>query len=34
VNSRTFSCLIKFSSTRKAQIIWRMCYNLFVWFTW
>jgi len=34
MNSRTFSYLIKISSTWKTQIIWKMCYNIFVWLTW
>jgi len=34
VNSKTFSYLIKLSSTWKTQIIWRMCYNLFIRLTW
>ena len=33
-NSRTFSYMIMFCNTWKAQIIWKMCHNIFVWLTW
>jgi len=34
VNSRTFYCFVKFSSTLKAHFLWKICYNVFVWITW